>query len=370
MEEEIRPVVFALGDAYQIALAANDRQVMMWVRVGEETFYDADNGILRSAPGVRRVLVPADLLEREKSYTVFLRTVRERKAYFTRTGDVTSQRFAFCPVEGSRIRFFHIADVHNHDASAIRSAEAFGPMDFLILNGDIPNHCDDPENIFSIYRIAWELTHGRIPVLFSRGNHDMRGKYAEHFSDYVPQWNGKFYYTFRLGPIWGIVLDCGEDKMDDHPEYGSTICCSDYRRKETEFIRQVTENARNEYAKAGVQYRLVICHIPFTRRFAGEFDIEEGVYAEWTRLLRESIRPQLILCGHEHQIRVYEPGSENDAYGQPCPVVIGAGLDLQNDTLVNDCFTGAGFTCEEDRIHVEFVDSDGKIRGNYDAGPA
>ena len=31
--------------------------------------------------------------------------------------------------------------------------------------------------------------------------------------------------TFRLGNLWGILLDCGEDKNDDRPEYGGTICC-------------------------------------------------------------------------------------------------------------------------------------------------
>lgn len=59
--------------------------------------------------------------------------------------------------------------------------------------------------------------------------------------------NGDSYYTFRLGKIWGMALDCGEDKMDKDPEYGSTICCHAFRQQETAFIRQVIADARTAY---------------------------------------------------------------------------------------------------------------------------
>ena len=260
----ILPAVFALGQEYQIILPAQS-EVIMWIQIGTEKFFDGDNGILRSDRGVRRVYVPKALLDKEKGYTVFLRDVTERKAYFTETKEPVAEYVPFYPVKDGDIRAFHIGDVHNHDAAAIQAARSFGKIDFLILNGDIPNHCDDLDNIFSIYRIAAELTKGMVPVVFSRGNHDMRGKYAEHFSRYAPQCNGRFYYTFRLGNIWGMVLDCGEDKADEHEEYGNTICCDIFRRKETEFIKDVIANREQEYLAPGVTCRMVISHIPFTK---------------------------------------------------------------------------------------------------------
>lgn len=351
------PVVFTLGQEYQIILPVQE-EVMMWIQIGTEIFYDSDNGIFRSDKGVRRVSVPKDLLEREKGYTIFLLKVKERKAYFTETKEQVSEYIPFYPVK-ENARAFHIGDVHNHDAAAIQAAKAFGKIDFLILNGDIPNHCDDLDNIFSIYRIAAELTRGNVPVVFSRGNHDMRGKYAEHFSRYTPHSNGKFYYTFRLGNIWGMVLDCGEDKLDEHQEYGNTICCDDFRRKETEYIKSVIENRDVEYLAPGITHRMVISHIPFTKRFEGEFDIAEDIYSEWTRLLREDIKPQLMVCAHEHQFNIYNPGEPEDAYGQPCPVVIGAEVSSASKKLPESYFAGTGLIFEKNSIKVIFIDSEG-----------
>lgn len=361
---ELSPVVFAEGKEYQIA-AAVKAPCMMWVQVGSEMYYDEDNGILRSEAGVRRVSVPADYLNQERRYTVHLKKVRERKAYFTETEETESEEFVFCPVKKETVRAFHIADVHNHDEAAIRAAKAFGKMDFLILNGDIPNHCDDLDNIFSIYRIAGEITHGNIPVVFSRGNHDMRGKYAEYFSSYVSTCEGRFYYTFRLGDIWGMVLDCGEDKEDIHAEYGSTICCSAFREKETAFIRQVIAKADQEYQALGIRHRVVLSHIPFTKRFQGEFDIAGEVYSEWTRLLRDEIKPDFILCAHEHMLQVYEPGCEEDTYGQGCPVIVGSEVSSASKKLPENYFAGTGITWNLDEISFEFINSDGEIRKTY-----
>ncbi|MBO5269618.1 MAG: serine/threonine protein phosphatase, partial [Clostridia bacterium] len=79
------------------------------------------------------------------------------------------------------------------------------------------------------HRIAAGVTKGRIPVVFARGNHDTRGKYAERLANHTPTDNGRSYYSVRLGKLWMLVLDCGEDKNDDHAEYGHTMCCHAFR---------------------------------------------------------------------------------------------------------------------------------------------
>lgn len=124
------------------------------------------------------------------------------------------------------------------------AGKAFGAIDFLILNGDIIDHSGSVENFDEIYEIIEELTGGSIPVVFSRGNHDLRGVCAEKLAEYTPVDNGNSYYTFTLGSIWGILLDCGEDKIDAHPEYGNTVCCHAFREEETEYLKQVIENKR------------------------------------------------------------------------------------------------------------------------------
>lgn len=186
----------------------------------------------------------------------------------------------------------------------------------------------------------------------------MRGKYAESFASNTPCCDGRSYYTFRLGKIWGMVLDCGEDKVDDQVEYGYTICCHDFREHETEYIRQVIADAAVEYDAPDVEHRLVICHIPFTMRHPGIFDIENEIYAEWTSLLREHVKPDMILCGHMHALEVIECGAEHDAFGQPCTVVVGSGVGKTEDGGL--LFSGAGLEFSENGIAVNFTDNTGR----------
>ena len=75
---KIAPAVFAVNHDYQIMMYTDD-QCLMWVKVGDKTYYDEDNGILRSCTKVHRVIVPMEELDAAKSYTVCLRYIINRK---------------------------------------------------------------------------------------------------------------------------------------------------------------------------------------------------------------------------------------------------------------------------------------------------
>ena len=106
----------------------------------------------------------------------------------------------------------------------------------LILNGDIPAESATPESIRGIYDITSALTGGRLPVVFARGNHDYRGRVATDLPQYIGTRDGQTYFTFRIGCLWGICLDCGEDKNDSDVEYGGLVDCHDMRLHETDYI--------------------------------------------------------------------------------------------------------------------------------------
>lgn len=344
----IAPAVFAVGNEYQIMLPTK-RECIMKVKVGDRFYYDATNGIMRSKRLVHKVTVPMQALDEAKCYTVHLQEVLVRKHKFPEMGACHSKEYIFRPVTGEHVRAYHIADNHGALAEPIRSAQNFGDIDFLILNGDLANHYGEDSAIWCVYELASRITNGSIPIIFSRGNHDTRGIFAESFTENFPSHFQKTYYTFRLGNIWGMVLDCGEDKNDDHIEYGGLVSCHDFRETETDFIREVILKAAVEYSAPDVAHKLVICHIPFTAPETEPFNIEEALYAEWTSLLRDHIKPELILCGHIHEWEIYECGSNKDSYGQPCPVVVGSEYKKTGETIY---FSGAG---------LEFLPNDLKI---------
>ncbi len=317
------PAVFAVGNTYSIMVPVTEPS-LFWVEVDGRCYYDEQNGIMRSLCTTHRVSVPMEVLDRAKAYTVCERVIIDRKPYFPETADTVRTTYAFRPVPTDPIRIYHIADTHNAVVEPVAGARAFGPMDLLVLNGDIINHSGDIAYFDTIYAIAEQLTGGEIPIVFARGNHDLRGYYAEQIGDHIPNQDGHTYYSFRLGSIWGLVLDCGEDKDDTCTEYGRTVACHAFRERETAYIRAVIRNAEAEYAAEGVRHRLIVCHDPFTHRYQPPFNIEEELYTEWATLIRENIRPELMLCGHMHRAELHAVGGDLDQFGQPCTLVIGS----------------------------------------------
>ncbi len=346
------PAVFAVGKEYQIMVPVT-KPSLMWVKIGDECYFDESNGIMCSIKEVHRISVPMEVLNNAKKYTVCEKVLIERKPYFPTSEETAETEYNFYPVEKKdNIRAFHIADAHNMVENPVKAAKAYGKMDFLIMNGDIPDHSGEISNFDTIYKIAEAVTGGEIPIVFSRGNHDLRGFYAEKMAEYTPSFNLKTYYTFTLGNIWGIILDCGEDKPDSHEEYGGTVACHMFRKRQTEFIKEVIKNRKDEYEADGIETRLIICHNPFTYLQEPPFDIEREVYGEWARLLKENIKPDLMICGHLHKAIIKYEGEDFDHIGQPCPLVIGSDIDRKNDS-----FTGAGFEFSKHNVRVDIVDS-------------
>ncbi|MBQ9915450.1 MAG: metallophosphoesterase [Clostridia bacterium] len=357
------PAVFVVEDTYQIMVPVS-RPTVLWVEVDGKCYYDNSNGILRSQVGARRVNVPMVELNRAGKYTLYYREVLNRQPYFPELGETFKEEFSFRAPVGDKIRAYHIADAHNFVAEPVRAAKFFeqsvGELDFLILNGDIPNHSGELSYFDTIYEICAQITGGNIPVVFSRGNHDARGLYAENMADYTPGKNGLPYYTFRLGNIWGVLLDCGEDKPDEFEAYNGTICCHDFRLQETAFLEGLSKRAAEEYEAEGVLHKLVICHVPFSERRPEPFNIEEDLYAHWCEVLKETVKPDLMICGHTHQLAVNLPGGEKDDFNQPCPVVVASEIDWGEGK--ETYYAGGGFVFEKDGITVVFNDHEKVLR--------
>ena len=91
------PTVFAVENDYKIFIPVTSSCVM-WVKVGDECYYDHSNGILRSSPTVHKITVPLKALDFARSYTVCYRKMIERKPYFSVASDVFEETFNFRPL--------------------------------------------------------------------------------------------------------------------------------------------------------------------------------------------------------------------------------------------------------------------------------
>ncbi len=345
------PTVFAVEDNYQISLLC-DGNSLAWIKIGDEIYCDEVGGVMRSLHNIHRITVPMSVLDEARSYTVFTQKMIERKSNFPKTEGEESQTFEFVPVSADKnVRAYHISDAHSRIEAPTLAANTFGDFDFLILNGDIPDNSCKVENIENVLVLSGKISQGRIPVVFSRGNHDMRGTYAEYFCDMMPSDNGKSYYSVKLGGIWMLILDGGEDKLDIHAEYNNTIRCHLFRKRETEFIKQILD--KGDFNAPDVTHKIVISHLPFTHISANpEFAIEKETYSLWGSLLKEKLKPDLMICGHMHVNEIYPAGCDYDNANQPCTLVLASKVG-------GNYFAGAGFEFGSDNITVSFTDNEG-----------
>ena len=358
------PAVYAVGADYHIFIVPAARAVM-WCRIGGKVYRDEANGVMRSECPVHRIVVPAAELDRAGSYTVGYRTFKERVPYYNKVVEEGEFTFGFRPVTADDPKFCLISDVHSHIEAGIAAARAFEGPDFLIVNGDIHNDSATLEQMHSDHILAGNITRGEIPAVFSRGNHDLRGAWAEKQPELAPLPGGCSYGTFRLGPVWGVILDAAEDKPDEFCEYGGVNCCHEFRLRETAFLRELVTRKSSEYEAPGVKYRVAVAHINFSEPHKPPFDIEYGIYAQWCELLREKIRPCCCLYGHVHRNYITMPGAERDIFDLGAPAIV-AGVPVPGEKGTG--FSGAGITLTPEAIGVRYIDQTGRTLEEHRIG--
>lgn len=350
---KLHPTVCAVGRSYQIMIVT-ECDALVSIRVGDKMYCSHSNGIKKSLAGVHRVCVPSCELDMKKGYTLILQKIIERSPYFPTSEEKIEIEYEFRPiVKKTGINIYHLADVHGEREKALGAAKYMGgEYDLLIFNGDIANSTDSLDDIILCYKIASEITKGEIPCIISRGNHDMRGANAERLADYMPGDNGKSYYTFRIGCIWGILVDAGEDKEDFSDEYGGTICCHSFRLEQEEMLKEVVKRADEEYLADGILYRIVISHMPFTFENKPPFNIEKPLYKRWAKLIQNEIKPDFMLCGHTHRASINYYTDENDADARALPIIVGSDvrLDAENEHVVS--IAEANLVLRENEIEV------------------
>lgn len=291
------PAVFAVGDDYQIVFTTR-ADSHAWVECGGVTYYEAYNG---SAPSgtVHKITVPMEDLDAAGEYAVNARTMIMRGPYDAIQGMTYRKEISFRPLDDSDgLQYYCISDTHDFTASGIKTASYFGDkLDFLALCGDHASFITHEQDLTRALKIASGVTGGSVPVVYARGNHEVKGTLAAQLDNYVGADEGKFYYTFRLGSLWGVVLDMGEDHADDWWEFYDTAHFDDYRKEQLEFLRNL--DADTEYNAPGVTTRIAICHIPLTVTYNNDFsaDIKRLIVDEL-----DGMDISLMFSGHTHKL--------------------------------------------------------------------
>lgn len=307
------PGVFLIEQDYEIILLCN-KKAMASVVVGGLTFTDNVNGVMRSDTEVHKIKVPMALLDSARAYRVHITPLADHCNYYPKPHPTEAYDYSFTPVpQDGPVEVFVLADTHGDAVTPAETALTRKRIDLLVLLGDIGDSAATREQVTTLHYLTARITEGRFPALYARGNHDTRGYMAEHLTDYIPTRNGATYYTFRAGPVWGVVLDCGEDKPDSSIEYGSLEYggVADYlgfRKAQTAYLRGILANTESTCNAEGVQYRVALCHIAFTHSERTYRDGNPEIYEDWVAALNE-IGIDMLICGHHHVVGEHTPAT-------------------------------------------------------------
>ncbi len=340
------PSVFAIEDRYEILVnTLEDGQCA--IRIGNEIFYDEKAGILISETRTHKIAVPKELLENEGGYTVLYRKTIVKKSYFSQFEEEKEVFFPFKACKKTEnINIYHVADVHCRFEEAISVASYFDDeLDLLVVNGDIAevNH---EESFFDVAKFVGDITKGSVPVIFARGNHDTRGKLATRYSEFFPTENENTYFTATLGNLAFVVLDCGEDKTDDHAEYGGVNRFEPFRRRETAFLQKLSGFGDKTVIAVSHIAPVRTVHVPNPL-----FEIEKDVYTAWNTEL-ERLGTCFMLTGHIHKAELIAPNGGNLPHNYP--LVVGSAFRPEY-------FLGAAVIVNRDSAEVMFTDKEHNV---------
>jgi len=175
-------------------------------------------------------------------------------------------------------------------------------LDFIILLGDLVSMVETEKDAQLANELAHGITGGEIPVIYARGNHEIKGEYGEVLYKYVGSLNQSFHYPVTLsGEVFAVVLDMGEDHEDDWWEYYGTAQFDRYRADQTRMLEEILEAGEYE----NYRYRMAICHIPFV--YVDKNGYFESFRNEWTKLLNE-MEMDVCFSGHKHVLWALLPG--------------------------------------------------------------
>lgn len=296
------PVVYAVEDEYQIVFSTRAKSVA-WVTVGGRDYMELSSGSQTSSDRIHKITVPMEALDEAGEYKLHTQQIIYRGPFGGWLGRDLTRSSSFRPVDSSDgLTYLSFSDIHMHKTAATMTGSKVGKYDFLVMVGDSVSMVDSFADANYCNEICYELTNGEIPVVYARGNHEVKGKYAEDLYKYVGSRNGSFYYTVRLKDTYVMVLDLGEDHDDDWWEYYGTAYYDEYRAEQARFIQAKLEDGEYENFK----YRVLACHIPIC--YINYRHDHEAVKNEWTALLN-GFGFDLALYGHQHEMLVFEPGA-------------------------------------------------------------
>ena len=259
--------------------------------------------------------------------------------------------------KATEVTFVVANDIHD-DAQKCADLLDKMPLDeaeMVFYNGDIMSHYSrEGQPYTSFIDVSVEKFASEKPFAVVRGNHETRGHLAREYDNYIYNTReGRYYGVYYFGTTAVVMLDCGEDKDDEHPVYAGLVDFDRYREEQAAWLSEVVQSKEFRRAKR----RIVIVHIPPTVERMAEVEENEKLVADlmtWrgNAHLGELLLPVLnkadidvMLTAHLHKQAIF-------------PVQKGV---VEFPIIVNDNVSAMLVRSSEEGVYVKIVNREGKV---------
>ena len=209
--------------------------------------------------------------------------------------------FKTYPAKPREITFLVLNDIHERPQfmKELCKNVDLKKLDFVLLNGDMSNRIRSQKHIMDAYLdTCVSMFATDVPLFFNRGNHELRGEFADYLNRYFPTNNGKYYRLQHVAGVDFLFIDSGEDKPDADLEYCGIVECDQYREEQERWLRSLQEEK-----KFGKYPIVVFSHMPPTlKNWHGPLHMQETLTPELNKM-----NVSVMLSGHLHRFDYQEP---------------------------------------------------------------
>ncbi len=263
-------------------------------------------------------------------YRVCFKPIRKFGAYRVDFGPMQcteATAFRTLPGPKQQVTALIYNDLHTNVAAfqQLRQVAGNTPFEFSLFNGDcLADPSSEKQVLATLTTLTQGAQAGNRPVFFVRGNHETRGAFARALPRCFAWPGDKPYFAFNAGAVRWVVLDCGEDKPDDHSAYSGLADFDSFRREETVWLK--TEIASRAFRKAA--WRVLVSHMPIYAK-EGQATNHNSYMEQWSRLLAKA-HVDLAIHAHTHHAAFYPVGKIGNSY----PIAVGGSPTLKGATAM------------------------------------
>jgi acid phosphatase type 7 len=352
-----KPYLHSIEPASMYVRCITNKNSYCWVEYNEpgkpaQKVHTLSDGLVDANTRVHEIKLTGLKPGTTYEYKVIAKEIKDFQPYKLTYGEtISSDVYSFTTFNpaAKETQWLVLNDIHDRPASFQQLLQLNGndPYQYVFLNGDMFDYQTDEKQIIDhLLTPCTETFATQKSMLFVRGNHETRGKYARQLKDYFAAPNGA-YFSFQSGPVFTIALDTGEDKEDTHPVYAGIVDFDRFRIQQAAWLEQQLKS--KAYKKA--MYKVVMMHIPpfYTEDAHGTLHCRE-LFSP----LFDKYKIDLLICGHTHTYGVHPPVAGKHHY----PIIIGGGPTAGKRTLIK-------VQANQQELKVRMLKDDGSEVGVY-----